>query len=237
MSGLGFDNIVQPTIAQRIVDQICQAISDGRYRPGDKLPTEIELAQIFKVGRNSVREAIKMLECLGLLEIRRAEGTFVANKPSKAMVNPLVYGAILGGKDTVGEMIEFQIMMDKATSQFCAIKATPEEKMEIKEAHDKLQEALSREPYDMDEINKLDRRFHKLIVEYTHNEFAIIVTDAIWTLLDNTINKEIETIMKNDPTYMKRLHQGIFDGIINNDAKAAADAIPFDYFIDRHNLR
>lgn len=40
MSGLGFDNIVQPTIAQKIVDQICQAIIDGRYRPGDRLPTE-----------------------------------------------------------------------------------------------------------------------------------------------------------------------------------------------------
>lgn len=44
-------------------------------------------------------------------------------------------------------------------------------------------------------------------------------------------------IMKNDPTYMKRLHQGIFNGIINSNANKASDAIPFDYFIDRHNLR
>mgnify|MGYP005784164155 FL=1 len=237
MSGLGFDNIVQPTIAQKIVDQICQAIIDGRYRPGDRLPTEAELAKIFNVGRNSVREAIKMLECLGLLEIRRAEGTFIVDKLSKGMINPLIYAAILGGRDTVGEMIQFQIMMDKATSQFCAIKATDDEKMQIKEAHDKLQEALSREPYDMNEINKADRYFHKLIVEYTHNEFAIIVTSAIWDLFDKTIDKEIEMIMKNDPTYMKRLHQGIFNGIINSNANEASDAIPFDYFIDRHNLR
>ena len=47
MSGLGFDNIVQPTIAQRIVDQICQAISDGRYRPGDK-PVSYTHLDVYK---------------------------------------------------------------------------------------------------------------------------------------------------------------------------------------------
>ena len=234
----GFNNIVQPTIAQRIVDQICQAIADGRYRPGDQLPTEMELAQMFHVGRNSVREAIKILEAYGLLEIRRAEGTFVTQKVSKAMVNPLIYGVILNSHsaDTIGEMIEFQIMMDKATSQLCAANCSAEEKEQLTAAHEVLHTALSRQPYDIEEIHRTDRQFHHLIIQFTHNEFAIIVNEAIWSLLDSTIRKEVESMMRDDPKYMRELHQGIYDGIMRGDGYAAADAIPQDYYIERNHL-
>lgn len=237
MNSRSFKNIEQPTIAQKIVDQICQAIADGRYRPGDQLPTEMELAQMFNVGRNSVREAIKILEAYGLLEIRRAEGTFVTQGISKALVNPLIYGVILNDNDTVGEMIEFQIMLDKATSQLCAMKCTDEDKAHLTQAYQKLETELYREPYQMEAVHATDRAFHDLIIEYTHNEFAKIVNNAIWSLLDTTIKKEVESIMENDPKHMQVLHKQIYDAIMRGDGNAAADAVPPYYYIDKHHMR
>ena len=80
MSGEGmFKKIKNKSVVQTVVDSITKAIINGELRPGDKIPTEMELADSFGVGRNSIREAIKILVYYGILEIRRAEGTFVCN--------------------------------------------------------------------------------------------------------------------------------------------------------------
>lgn len=74
-----FKKIKNKSVVQTVVDSITKAIINGELRPGDKIPTEMELADSFGVGRNSIREAIKILVYYGILEIRRAEGTFVCN--------------------------------------------------------------------------------------------------------------------------------------------------------------
>lgn len=70
-----FKKIKNKSVVQTVVDSITKAIINGELRPGDKIPTEMELADSFGVGRNSIREAIKILVYYGILEIRRAEGT------------------------------------------------------------------------------------------------------------------------------------------------------------------
>lgn len=87
---IGTDSVVQ-----RVLDQITQWIIAGKLAPGDQIPTEFELSQSLGVSRNSVREAIKILVYLGVLEIRRAEGTFVCSGASVRMFNPLLYQIIL----------------------------------------------------------------------------------------------------------------------------------------------
>lgn len=71
-----FKKIKNKSVVQTVVDSITKAIINGELRPGDKIPTEMELAESFGVGRNSIREAIKILVYYGILEIRSAEGTF-----------------------------------------------------------------------------------------------------------------------------------------------------------------
>ena len=87
-----FKKIKNKSVVQTVVDSITKAIIAGELKPGDKIPTELELAESFGVGRNSIREAIKILVYYGILEIRRAEGTFVCNGFNKIMIDPMVYG-------------------------------------------------------------------------------------------------------------------------------------------------
>lgn len=72
-----FKEIGTKSVVEQIVDSIVNAIIEGELKPGDKIPTETELCNSMNVGRNSVREAIKILVAYGVLIIKRAEGTFV----------------------------------------------------------------------------------------------------------------------------------------------------------------
>ena len=84
---------------QQIIDTFTQRLLEGEIGPGDQIPTEVELAERFGVARNTVREAIKILVAMGVLEIRRPVGTFVCSGFSEPMISPLLYGVILGRGD------------------------------------------------------------------------------------------------------------------------------------------
>jgi DNA-binding FadR family transcriptional regulator len=80
---LGFETmkvnkVRQKTIVEQVMDQFKDLIASGQLRPHDKIPTESELAQMFGIGRSSVREAIKIFQYLGILEASPRKGTFVA---------------------------------------------------------------------------------------------------------------------------------------------------------------
>ena len=72
-------SLKKESILQTVINRLTDAIKNGELKPGDKMPPEIELAESLGVARSSVREAIKILSYLGVLESRRAEGTFIRN--------------------------------------------------------------------------------------------------------------------------------------------------------------
>ena len=82
-------------ISQILVERVTDGILSGSLRPGDKLPTEEEFAKRVGVSRNSVREAVKILEAFGLVEIRRADGTYIADQFRGEIIQPLICGMAL----------------------------------------------------------------------------------------------------------------------------------------------
>ena len=100
------------SVVQQVIDRLTYAMIYKELRPGDKLPTEMELASSFGVGRNSIREAIKILVSFGVLDIRRPEGTFVTNGFSDKMINPLLYGIILDQSDSIDSLKELREWVD-----------------------------------------------------------------------------------------------------------------------------
>ena len=100
------------SVVQQVINCLTDAMIHKELKPGDKIPTEMELAQTLGVGRNSIREAIKILVYLGVLEIRRAEGTFVCEGWSESMIDPLIYGIILDKSDSYDNLMELREMME-----------------------------------------------------------------------------------------------------------------------------
>src|SRR4030095_13840330 len=87
--GMAIAPITPPRIYEEIVRQVKQMIAEGRLKSGDRLPPERDLAEKFVVSRTSVREALRALESLGLIEIRPGEGTFVREMSVESLIEPL----------------------------------------------------------------------------------------------------------------------------------------------------
>ncbi|MFP4619377.1 MAG: FadR/GntR family transcriptional regulator, partial [Spirochaetaceae bacterium] len=100
------EKIRQNTIVSQVMDHMKQLIADGVYSPGDKIPTEQELAQELGVGRSSIREAIKIFNHLGVMESKSALGTFICER-SKISKEALTW-ALLLGDDEIDEVIELR---------------------------------------------------------------------------------------------------------------------------------
>ena len=99
-------------ISQIITERIAASIMNGELRPGQRLPTEEEFAARIGAGKSSVREAIKILEALGVLEIRRGDGTYVVDRFMGSMLDPMVYGILLADKSE-DDVMEFKIRVQR----------------------------------------------------------------------------------------------------------------------------
>ena len=109
------------SVVNKIVDNITNAIINGELNPGDKIPTEAELSESMGAGRNSVREAIKVLEAYGVVHIKRAEGTFVSQEYDSRMIYPVLYGIILQ-KDSTSQIVELRKVIDVGLLQLAVDK-------------------------------------------------------------------------------------------------------------------
>ena len=91
------------SVVQQVINKIMDAIIAGELKPGEKIPTEMELNKLLNVSRNSLRSAIQTLRAYGILEVRRPEGTFVCDKVTPQMLHPMIYTIILNNDETAAK--------------------------------------------------------------------------------------------------------------------------------------
>jgi DNA-binding FadR family transcriptional regulator len=155
-----FKEIGSKSVVEQIVDNIVNAIIKGDLKPGGKIPTEAELGASMNVGRNSVREAIKILVAYGVLQIKRSEGTFVRKGYDRKMLYPMLYGIILQ-EDSANQIIELRKIIDVGILQL-AIDKMDEESMEnVEQAMDSLKNKISAITVTAEIIFDADVAFHK----------------------------------------------------------------------------
>ena len=103
-------------ISQIITERIVASILNGELQPGERLPTEDDFAARIGAGKSSVREAIKILEALGVLEIRRGDGTYVVDEFKGAMLDPLMYGILFAERNTI-DVVDFKVGVQRMASE------------------------------------------------------------------------------------------------------------------------
>ncbi|WP_371371060.1 FadR/GntR family transcriptional regulator [Sporomusa aerivorans] len=234
------DDYIQPisssSISQRVIDQLTKALISGQLKPGDKIPTEVELAESFGVARNSIREGIKILEAFGIVEIRRAEGTFIRNGLSQSMINPLLYGIILNQGDSYEILKEFRKYIEIAIIKLCINKYTVDDLKEITAAYDHLVFCATVHQPDLKTVVKADDEFHKVIAESTHNPLMETINSLVRTL---TAAKRFETnsqVLKVNPEYFINSHKAIYTAIVHRNDSNLEQIVPDKYFVDIEQL-
>lgn len=183
-------SLANKSVVERITDQITNAIINGELKPGEKIPTEVELCESFGVGRNSVREAIKILEAYGVLEIRRADGTYIRQQYDNKMLYPVLYGIILQ-KDSKNQIVELRKVIDVGIFQEAMKRMTEEKIKELEEELGRMKEEIYKENASSSEMFDSDVRFHAIIVGILDNRLLESIGDYVDKI---TMQSRIETI-------------------------------------------
>ena len=122
--------MVQPiekkSVHEKVVQNILDAIMDGKIVPGQKLASEIQLASDFQISRNMLREAIKTLEVLGIVESQHGRGTFISTYAKQKIAN-VDFIRSLAGNQTVNDLLETRIVIEPGLAEFAAQRRTPDD--------------------------------------------------------------------------------------------------------------
>lgn len=217
------------SVVDNIVDQLVTSIINGNIHPGDKIPTEIELAEMFSVGRSSVREAIKVLVSYGILEIRRAEGTYVCTSFSEAMLNPLLYGIILE-QDSSQHLAELRQAMEVATLQLAILHATEEDISILKGILNEFAFALRKECPDPEEISNLDFSFHTALEAATHNPLFAKVCNIIDNLARSSqLQTNQRVVQLGEGEHLIETHTALLNTVLTHDVDSIPQALRNSY--------
>ena len=208
--------IPRANLTEEIVKRIIGLINDLRMKPGDKLPTERELIATFRVGRSSIREAVKILHAIGVVHIVAGAGMFVGNGNLSILAKPLSLGFLKGGRGTA-ELIEARRLLEVELAGLAADRATPEEIECIKGG---LAE-MEANQQDVERYIESDIRFHLAIARGAHNDVLLDLLETLQYIIRNWIFKSIDEV-EGKPSSIHE-HVPIYDAIrVRNSVQARA---------------
>lgn len=211
-----FTAITHERIFEKIVDQIVDLIRQNKYRPGDPIPSQRELAKLLNVSRTAVREAMTVLEKAGLIEVRAGARTVVRQTLRPAQ-RELDFTGLMDKAD-LSQLLELRTMLEGEIAAAAAEKATEEELAQITEAVDGMDRAIRAGQLGADE----DYTFHQRITLACHNQTVF----KFWNALSDLIGKEIlhcrlRSLALGQMQLAAREHQAVGEALLARDAERA----------------
>jgi GntR family transcriptional repressor for pyruvate dehydrogenase complex len=217
-----FKPIRPKKLSEEIVAQIQARISDGQLKPGDRIPSERELASALGVSRPSVREAIMMLDAMGLLEARQGGGTYVRSLTESSLGSPLTE-MIEKDPKLLNDLLEVRIGLECWSASLAATRANDDD---LKIIGSYLEEMRKSGKYGWDP--EVDSKFHYAIATATHNTIQLHVLNTVHGLFTATIELALHKFYSSRPDYIETLlnqHQAIYDNIAAHDTDGARNAM------------
>ncbi len=201
-----------------IADQVVEGIRRDALMPGDRLPTEQELAHQLGVGRTSVREGLQKLQTLGIVEVRKGRGAFVANQTS-ADARDIFARWTAEHAFAIEELIEVRLALELQAAGLAAVRATEAQIAEI----EKWQAQHSDAGNDLAELVRSDELFHLAIFEASGNRMlAMLYGQLVAEVLEF---RQKTLALPWAPKRSAEGHEKIVDAIRGRDPRAARTAM------------
>jgi GntR family transcriptional repressor for pyruvate dehydrogenase complex len=220
-----FKQVKSKKVYQHVVEQIQFMVMNGELKKGDKLPTERDLAEQLGVSRTSIREALRSLEMVGLVESRQGEGNFIGGNIKGNFFEPLSVMFMLNQGDP-RDILELRMVIEVEAASLAAQRVKKEdmteEIRELKDLMKKLREASSE-----DESKNIDLQLHYKISEITGNYLIMMLLNTISSLMETFVESARGMILV-DPENREKLlneHQNIVDSISAGDSKKSIKAM------------
>ncbi len=213
-----FEAVRKTKLYEEVARQIERLILEGGLKPGDKLPPERELAETFEVSRGSVRDAIRTLELMGLVEPRQGEGTVVRDLSAESLLNPLAT-MLVRKRELVGELLDVRKMIEPPLAARAAAHASPEDVAYLEDILRRQKEKVRRGELAIEE----DSEFHYTIARAAKNTVVLKVLDVLMDLLRESRERSLQVDGRLQRSFAG--HQRIFSAIKRRDAAAAEGAM------------
>jgi GntR family transcriptional repressor for pyruvate dehydrogenase complex len=210
--------VTRTTLTADIYRKLVSHIIRGVWKPGTRIPAERQLGQQLGVGRASLREALKALEIMGLIETRLGDGTYVCQR-SEFLSKPLLWAITSSSETEVYELVEARKLIETELAGLAAERATADDLKEIGKHLDRME----RSPQAPSELLQADIEFHLAIGEAAHNSILMNALNLIRNLLQEWIGRTLQ----EPGVYTRALehHKAIFFAVAKKNVPAARAAM------------
>ncbi|WP_215224011.1 FadR/GntR family transcriptional regulator [Echinicola shivajiensis] len=217
----------KPSLSQQIVDEITRSIREGKYLPGQQIPTENALCEIFNVSRTAIREAIKILSARGIIEVKKGSGAFVTEvsvQNASEILN--MFFELSSDTDLILQTIETRQLLEPQIVREAAEKRN--------DKHIQLLEknmlAMQRCPLGQKKKEaELDNEFHRILLTITGNNVLELLLSPVFSLMPkfkvNVFAKPADGDLEAEKTNMLQHHGNILKAITVQDPDAAEMAM------------
>ena len=206
------------TLGEITAQKLVRMIQEKGYVPGDKLPTEMELSEVLGVGRNTGREALRILMSRNIVTIRQGSGTFVSEK-NGIPDDPLGFTMMEDTGKLTRDLLQVRVILEPPIAALAAQNATEEDLARLEQILDEV-EALVRERKDYAEK---DSQFHAQIAACSHNtvmsNLVPVITDGVRVFASAVRETEYDQTLVS--------HRAIFEAIRDKKAVEAQQAMYF----------
>ncbi len=211
----------QPSLAVRVTEELLEAIAAGRFRPGERLPSERDMSDQFGVSRTVIREAVRGLHAKGVLEITTGKGVQIATVSSSRVTEALeLYLRGAQSQEIIKpvHIAEVRETLETRLVEIACERATADDLAAIEREHELMSAAV-----DPETAARHDAEFHRLLAVATHN--------ALYLTLVESINATMRTIRANSFTVEGRLavaleeHEAVLNAVRARDAAASREAM------------
>lgn len=207
------------SIIDEVIKAIRNMISTGNYGVGDRLPAELKLCEQLGVGRSTIREAFRVLQATGLIELRTGKGAFV--KDVQDTTFDTIKKWFIEKESEVSELMEVRMAIEPVAVKLAIQRGTAKQLRQIKEIHDAFKKAVVTN--DAIDLATLDESLHNAIIEASNNALLVkigrVMADAIIEYRTRAFAVTENIVHACDP------HENIVNAILRKDEKSAIKAI------------
>lgn len=204
-------------VSNEVAQVLLTHLVSGEYKPGQRLPPERALADSLGVGRSLIREALKALTLLGLIEVRPGDGTYLRRRPSNLLPASFEWGLLLG-ENQLEDVMEARQELEVVLAGLAAERRTDEDIAELRV----LLEAM-RDATEATDFVAADVAFHLRVAQAAKNSVLQSMHGGTQSLLHAWISRVIAAADETKPSYLE--HEPVFQAISDGDVAAARSAI------------
>jgi DNA-binding FadR family transcriptional regulator len=206
-----------------VVNSIKELLLGKKVLPGDRLPPETELCRLLSVSRGSVREAMKILSALGIVEVKRGDGTYISTGGGEVMFDPLLFKLIVSQPE-FAELKELRTLLEKNVVRLATLNASDDDLRLLRECVEKTRSLKDKTEKKYEELLLLDLEFHAILGRVGKNRPLETIYRFVMQYFRPYVAQSL-TKHSNFSRESSDAHQKILEAVERRDVAAAEKAV------------